>query len=684
MTEPKAPLDIGATPLVDDQNPWPGLQSYREQDQAYFKGREAQIAELNRMVHRERLTVLFGVSGLGKTSLLRAGLYPLLRQSDELPVHIRLAHGGDAPPPRLQVLTAVMQSALDAGGEAPAFDPSESLAECFHHRDADLWSARNRLVTPLLVFDQFEEVFSLGRGLDTTAAFLDELSDLVEGRPPVAFKVRVDRVPEEARRFDFGTHRYRILLSLREDFLPDLEGLRDRMPSCAHNRMWLRPMDGEAALRVVDQTDGRLIEADVACQVVRAVAGGDPDDARAALAALQVEPAILSLFCRELNGRRGSEPRISAELVRSARGEILERFYERSMAQVMAPTRAFVEEELLTGGGFRDNRAYADALEHPGVSERDLRLLIDARLLRLEERAGTRRIELTHDVLTKVACTSRDRRRELEQAAQEKQRLEGALRDAEERERQTRLEAEVRAVKEREQRLQLEVQAARKFKLLAGALAVVFVLAVLAAVAALWQAKQAQKNADRAKMEAAKASDLADLAKQKEAEAKKAADEEQVQRQLAEQRLQRITDGIQMKQAVLAGADAKIDAYLNSKLANQTIRFSASKEDVGYKTKDSMGNTRQVYEFTLFPLGSSVSGGLETIAAITFRVDPKAFRNPLLVTGKERDFRANYIGWGCPKRVVALIEYVDPARSPEIAMFKMCEALSSDIPQKGG
>ncbi len=62
--------------LVDDKHPWPGLASFREQDKNYFKGREPDIEILLTLVNRERLTVLFGVSGLGKSSLLQAGLFP--------------------------------------------------------------------------------------------------------------------------------------------------------------------------------------------------------------------------------------------------------------------------------------------------------------------------------------------------------------------------------------------------------------------------------------------------------------------------------------------------------------------------------------------------------------------------------------------------------------------------------
>jgi len=74
--------------FVNAENPWPGLASFREQDEHFFKGRGPDIEKLYSLVNRERLTVLFGVSGLGKSSLLQAGLFPRLRVENMLPVLI--------------------------------------------------------------------------------------------------------------------------------------------------------------------------------------------------------------------------------------------------------------------------------------------------------------------------------------------------------------------------------------------------------------------------------------------------------------------------------------------------------------------------------------------------------------------------------------------------------------------
>src|SRR5947209_9977562 len=289
----------GAT--VNAGNPWPGLLAFRETDEGYFQGRRTETEDLFRLVVRERLVVLFGLSGLGKSSLLQAGLFPRLRYENLFPVYIRLDFSAGHPDLVQQVKAVIAREAPTRQIEAPAAKEGETLWEYFHREGNHFWNARNRLVIPLLVFDQFEELFTLGRlDPDRTAAsetFTDQLADLAECRPPAALKAWMDEHPKEARAFHFDRHYHKILLGIREDFLPDLESLRTRMPALALNRLRLRRMDGEAAWQVGSQ-DKQLIEPEVAEQVVRFVAA---DRRHLPLAELEVEPALLSVVCRELN-----------------------------------------------------------------------------------------------------------------------------------------------------------------------------------------------------------------------------------------------------------------------------------------------------------------------------------------------------------------------------------------------
>ena len=83
-------LPLPSRHAVDEAHPWLGLDSFSEETRQYFHGREAEVAELARRVQRKLLTILFGQSGLGKTSILRAGIVPRLRPQGYCPVYVRI------------------------------------------------------------------------------------------------------------------------------------------------------------------------------------------------------------------------------------------------------------------------------------------------------------------------------------------------------------------------------------------------------------------------------------------------------------------------------------------------------------------------------------------------------------------------------------------------------------------
>ena len=100
---------------VDPQHPWLGLASFTEETRAYFYGREEEVAELGRRVQRKLLTILFGQSGLGKTSILRAGIVPRLRPEGYCPVYVRIDYSPDSPAPSEQIKQAIFRATQALG-----------------------------------------------------------------------------------------------------------------------------------------------------------------------------------------------------------------------------------------------------------------------------------------------------------------------------------------------------------------------------------------------------------------------------------------------------------------------------------------------------------------------------------------------------------------------------------------
>jgi hypothetical protein len=472
-----SPDELAASIEVDPEHPWLGLSSYTEETRAYFHGRDEEAAELARRVQRKNLTVLFGQSGLGKTSLLRAGLVPRLRGEGFCPVYVRVDYSRDSPPPAEQIKQAIFRATAAAGHwtrPGTAIE-GESLWEFLHHRGDLLRDANGRTLLPLLIFDQFEEIFTLAQADDAgrlrAKEFLADLADLVENRPPVALEARLDQDEAAAEDFDFARADYRILIALREDYLAHLESVKGVMPSITQNRMRLARMTGAQALTAVVKPGGRLVSQDVAESIVRFVAGG------AELANAEVEPSLLSLVCRELNNVRVTRGRaeISADLLAGSRDTILSEFYERALGDQPEGVRRVIEDELLTDSGYRESLAeerVIKALASAGAAPDALAKLVDRRLLRIEERLDMRRVELTHDVLCSVVASSRDLRHE--------------------REARDEAERQLAAQQEREAATRRALVRARTIA------AVCAVLAVLAAASAVfgWVSQQRAKRAD--------------------------------------------------------------------------------------------------------------------------------------------------------------------------------------------
>src|SRR3984957_14230624 len=164
LADSAQPAEITAT-AVDERNPWLGLASFTEETRAYFYGREDEVADLARRVQRKLLTVLFGQSGLGKTSILRAGLAPRLRTQGYCPIYVRIDYGKESPEPAEQIKQAISRTARRSGQwtQAGVAVEGESLWEFLHHRDDVLRDQSGATLIPLLIFDQFEEIFTLAQ-----------------------------------------------------------------------------------------------------------------------------------------------------------------------------------------------------------------------------------------------------------------------------------------------------------------------------------------------------------------------------------------------------------------------------------------------------------------------------------------------------------------------------------------
>jgi WD40 repeat protein len=184
---PGHPLNLPPAPPLDvSSNPYRGLESFDEAHKDLFFGRKVLTQQLAEFVITHSLTVVLSASGAGKSSLVKAGLIPILRQRQDWHL-LPPFRPGESPLKALdQAIESLDLSALDtsatdglialdthaASSDLPAF--VQRLAHWFKiHPQAHL----------LVVVDQFEEIITLCRDEQEGQQSLNALAEMIASYP---------------------------------------------------------------------------------------------------------------------------------------------------------------------------------------------------------------------------------------------------------------------------------------------------------------------------------------------------------------------------------------------------------------------------------------------------------------------------------------------------------------------
>ena len=397
--------------------------------------------------------------------------------------------------PLMQAKQALKDALKGARAEFPEPAPDQSLWEYLHRRNPEIWSADNYPLTPVLVFDQFEELFSRSGGnAELVKQVFDDLADLIENRIPA--EVAAETAGGRRSQLDLLTQHYRVIVSFREDFLPDMRAWEKQVPSLLRSYLRLEPMSRSRAIKAVEEAGKAVLEQGIAAQIVDFV--GKPGGLAPSTGTSEVviEPVLLSLCCTQLNRRRAHGAKIDDALLKGAGEGIMEKFYSDALEdpEVKGPpdVAPFIEEKLIQGD-FRGDYPKQEALEKNYLTARQLTALTDRlRLLRIVSHADTARIELIHDRLVPVIAKARDQRMLREQHdAQERKAREA--------------EAETGQERARSDELRRSLKSARRNRNIAAAAAVASILVLL------WGAYERHQK-QLVKLKAAVAADTARLA----------------------------------------------------------------------------------------------------------------------------------------------------------------------------
>ena len=380
-------------------NPYPGPRSFQQGERLY--GRERETAELLDLLIAERIVLLYSPSGAGKTSLVQAALLPELTSEGfrVLPIMrpglIPAAPGANAA--NRYVLSLLLSLEKDL--------PKERQTRLAELAGVSLRDYLDHLPEPatvgwhgdVLIFDQFEEVLT---------------TDPADQAGKAEFFEQIGKALRDRNRW--------ALFSMREEFIagldPYLRAIPTRFDKGHHYRLDLL---GSDAARQAMQEPARAAGVDFSSAAAAKLADDLcavrvqlPDGSTSTVPGNAIEPVQLQVVCRRVWERLSTDDQLIDITDVQEVGDVdtaLRGYYADSVAAVAVKTdirertiRDWTESQLITPQGIR-GQVLQGPTESPagreGLENRGIWPLVDAHLVRAEQRRGATWFELAHDRL---------------------------------------------------------------------------------------------------------------------------------------------------------------------------------------------------------------------------------------------------------------------------------------------
>ena len=380
-------------PETQERNPYVGPRPFERQDRDLFFGRDRETSELLSLVIAHHVLLLYAQSGAGKTSLVSAGLIPLLEEEgfEVLPL-ARVS--GPIPEtvepedvPNLYVFNALMSWAGDETN--PERLAQMSLAEFLKDREHP--TDEEGLPSPRVVFfDQLEELFAFYQERwPDREGFFEQVRDALDEDPLL-----------------------RVVFVIREDYIAQLDPFVLVLPDKLRTRFRMERLGKEGALASVKgplRDTKRSFAEGVAEQLVEELLKDRVETAAGEIVEVAgqfIEPVQLQVVCQSLWRDLPPDVAVITQDHLQTFGDVdeaLSGFYERSIKRTAQETgveegnlRAWFEQSLITPAGTRGT-VYRGQEKTGGIPNEAVEVLENLHLIRGEWRAGARWYELTHD-----------------------------------------------------------------------------------------------------------------------------------------------------------------------------------------------------------------------------------------------------------------------------------------------
>jgi len=400
-------------------NPYKALTPYQEKDNEFFGGRDEDTEKLFQLVKYNSLTVIFGKSGIGKTSLLNAGLFPRLKKENFRPIRIRLNFSPDASSLKEQICSAIVSGLASNENDNSKIEIKSQIEDIPPHplsTDETLWEYFRRVnhfettkegkkkIIPVLVFDQFEEIFTLGRYHKERDGIIDEFSWLIEEQIPPKIREQVINDEKIAKKLVYSKIQsyVKVIISLREDYLPHFVELKSRIHFFGQSLFRVVHLNGKQARDIISKPKNGFKDEKTISKIITTLSSNNivkgielPEEK------FEIEPAFLSLLCHQMYEKGMFESVKPEEL-----SLLIEEYYNSKIKEYPKKVAIFIESNLLTDAGFRTPRY----LEKNHPLKEYLKQLEEERILRIFHEGHEEYVEIIHDFLVSIILEKRNRR----------------------------------------------------------------------------------------------------------------------------------------------------------------------------------------------------------------------------------------------------------------------------------
>lgn len=448
-------------------NTFLGLQPYTEDDAYRFKGRAEESQELYRLIARNDFTVCYAESGEGKTSLLNAGVFPLLRENMYFPIAITFTSDDYQVTPD-DFDTIIDRCIKDSITEYNEKNKGVNVEYRFCSSDfqgldcqAELqqalskyswWKLRNYkpqtmglTFTPVFVFDQFEEVFNMPGSIVWTKKFFDWLEDVASDSCPdeIAKKVR-DVIGTNAAFPAIKEEKdFKAVFSLRKEFIGELDywGMQKCfIPSLKNNRYCLKALTYEGAKKVMTQQE-RFDESKVEQVLTHFVKQHSREPEQTIKEHLPIIPALmLSIVCDGWEKDIDTFAQLSTAEIGQSLTTVLESFFNQAIDTIVQelskqlpntnPSQCRYDLDtsvfaLVDGNGKRVRTKTTNAaLVQINFDARYKQALSSQRIIKITKVDGEDYVEIVHDCLCPIVARRKEERLAIEGKEREEKKLQ--------------------------------------------------------------------------------------------------------------------------------------------------------------------------------------------------------------------------------------------------------------------